>query len=66
MENLGFKDGDLVHITCPLRRKETLALLFVTEVGAEPQIIRMNHICRKNLASEVGDIVKIKLFKQAV
>lgn len=33
---------------------------------AEPQIVKMNHICRKNLAAEVGDFVRIKIFKDAV
>ncbi len=66
MEILGLKDGDLVHITCPSRRKDTLALLFLSESNAEPQAILMNHICRKNLAAQVGDIVNIQIFDKAV
>lgn len=66
MEIQGLKDGDLVHITCPARRKDTLALLFLSQSTAEPQAILMNHICRKNLAAQVGDIVNIKLYNKAV
>ena len=28
--------------------------------------IRMNHICRKNLAAMVGDAVTVKIFSEAV
>lgn len=66
MEIQGLKEEDLVHITCPARRKETLAFLFAEETAAEPQKILMNHICRKNLAAEVGDFVNVKKFTEAV
>jgi hypothetical protein len=66
ISNQGLKEGELVHISCPARRKETLALLYLDETVAQPQAIKMNHICRKNLAAEVGDFVHIKLFTEAV
>lgn len=66
MEVWGLKEGNLIHISCPSRRKETLALLFLDETIAEPQILKMNHICRKNLAGKIGDSVKIKVFTEAV
>lgn len=66
MEKIGLHEGDLVHIVEPSRRHDTLAILLVDESIAEPQIVKMNHICRKNLAAEVGEFVKIKIFEEAV
>ena len=62
MQKYGFSEGDIVYLNYPTARKETIAVILVGEYIQSSSEIRMNHICRKNLAAFVGDLVTVKIF----
>lgn len=66
VEKYCLDQGDIVYIYCPATRKETIAVVVIEENIQSINKIRMNHICRKNLAATVGHAVTLKIFTEAV